>query len=131
MIEKTIYVADDGQEFDCEEDCLEYEFSLKDCSGIILADLDYERIPFNYNTELGNIAYIVIKNKESAILFQENCDRQGFVSPWDSYHIEPCAGAYFWDDDNFSWISYEDWKSNMIRQVQVKEEIFSKLSKGD
>lgn len=129
MIEKTVYVANDGKEFDCAEECLKHEFSLKDCSGIILADSNIERIPFEYDTLLENIAYIVVKNKESAILFQESCDHHGIVSPWDSYHIEPCTGEYFWDDNSFDWTSYENWKSDMLKQIQEKEEIFSKLWK--
>lgn len=133
MIEKTIYIAVDGQEFDDEEDCLEHEFSLKDCSGIILADSNKKRIPFKYDTDLERVAYIIVKTKESADILQDSCDRQSVVSPWNCYKDgnEPSAGAYFWDDNSYSWISYEDWKSDMLEQIQKKEEIFSKISKGD
>ena len=131
MTEKTIYVAVDGQRFDDKEDCLRHEFSLRDYSGIVLADSNNKRIPFEYDTNLEEVAYIIIKDKKSAIIFQDNCNRLDIYSHWDCLGIEPCAGAYFWDDNNHSWISCENWKSDILKQIQEKEDIFSEVSKGD
>ena len=69
MIEKTIYVAFDGKEFDDENECERYESKeLQDKYGkdLLVYNEDGELIPFDNDYRLSqDSAYVVCKSEEA------------------------------------------------------------------
>lgn len=62
---KTIYIADDGTEFEDEDECLQYESSLTAmCEFVQLYDRDFQPIAWNpedYEAMWNHLYYIVIE----------------------------------------------------------------------
>lgn len=70
MIIKKTYISDDGEEFETEEECLEYEKSLNSIDGVVLFDSKLEVIHGENPVDAYNEAfYIYISNVERAERF--------------------------------------------------------------
>ena len=123
MIEKTIYVAFDGKEFDDEGDCREYELNtkLKDIGDdLLLYDKNGKKIEKIDNQLLAeSIDYIVIKSEKAYEYFVEQMDYIGLNYP-DYYNSPICS--YYYDYDENEWINIED-------RVQCLQLEIDKLSK--
>lgn len=123
MIEKTIYVAFDGKEFDDEGDCREYELNtkLKDIGDdLLLYDKNGKKIEKIDNQLLAeSIDYIVIKSEKAYEYFVEQMDYFGLNYP-DYYNSPICS--YYYDYDENEWINIED-------RVQCLQLEIDKLSK--
>lgn len=86
MKKVVTWIADDGEEFDTEEQCLAYEHRFDDAlDAALFLDDDFNVIPFNLERVYDSFQYIVIKDAEKArdlfwaIYNWENC----FVIPKD------------------------------------------------
>ena len=123
MIEKTIYVAFDGKEFDNEGDCREYELNtkLKDVGDdLLLYDKNGKKIEKIDNQLLAeSIDYIVVKSEKAYEYFVEQMDYFGLNYP-DFYDSPICS--YYYDYDENEWINIED-------RVQCLQLEIDKLSK--
>ena len=123
MIEKTIYVAFDGKEFDDEGDCREYELNtkLKDIGDdLLLYDKNGKKIEKIDNQLLAeSIDYIVVKSEKAYEYFVEQMDYFGLNYP-DYYNSPICS--YYYDYDENEWINIED-------RVQCLQLEIDKLSK--
>ena len=123
MIQKTIYVAFDGKEFDDEDDCREYELNtkLKDVGDdLLLYDKNGKKIEKIDNQLLAeSIDYIVIKSEKAYEYFVEQMDYFGLNYP-DFYDSPICS--YYYDYDENEWINIED-------RVQCLQLEIDKLSK--
>ena len=123
MIQKTIYVAFDGKEFDDEDDCREYELNtkLKDVGDdLLLYDKNGKKIEKIDNQLLAeSIDYIVIKSEKAYEYFVEQIDYFGLNYP-DFYDSPICS--YYYDYDENEWINIED-------RVQCLQLEIDKLSK--
>lgn len=123
MIEKTIYVAFDGKEFDDEGDCREYELNtkLKNIGDdLLLYDKNGKKIEKIDNQLLAeSIDYIVVKSEKAYEYFVEQMDYFGLNYP-DYYNSPICS--YYYDYDENEWINIED-------RVQCLQLEIDKLSK--
>ena len=123
MTEKTVYIAFDGEEFDNEYDCREYELNtkLKDIGDdLLLYDKNGKKIEKIDNQLLAeSIDYIVVKSEKAYEYFVEQMDYFGLNYP-DYYNSPICS--YYYDYDENEWINIED-------RVQCLQLEIDKLSK--
>lgn len=115
MIEKTVYVANDGTEFENERECLEYEAST-DFSDILRAVDFYsekgEIIPSGHDLTQFNRAYddaLFIVIPSSSKLKDERIEKFSDDVMNEVYgKVFPTAtGIYRWDGWNEEWVSFE------------------------
>lgn len=67
MKKVVTWIADDGEEFDTEEQCLAYEHRFDDAlDAALFLDDDFNVIPFNLERVYDSFQYIVIKDAEKA-----------------------------------------------------------------
>ena len=115
MIEKIVYVADDGKEFETEEECIAYENRdsiHKILDAVTLYNIDGERINratvFENFIELFNsylTKYLIIDssaNEEDLIRFSS------FLYNVHGVEFPTCAGKYRWDSDKENWVEFEE-----------------------
>ena len=91
MIERIIYEADDGTEFDYEEDCLEYEWGLKLGDNIqfsLLGRRKNKLNPKDYSSY--EDAWFIFVPNETAFKQLQNA--------WDGNYIDTCYPPFLWDD---------------------------------
>lgn len=91
MIERIIYEADDGTEFDYEEDCLQYEWGLKLGNNPQFSLLSHKKKkldPKSYSS-YEDAWFIFIPN---ATAFRQLQDA------WDGNYIDTCRPSFLWDD---------------------------------
>jgi hypothetical protein len=91
MIERIIYEADDGTEFDFEEDCLQYEWGLKLGDNIQFCLLGRKKNKLNPKdyTSYEDAWFIFVPN-ETAFKQLQNA--------WDGNYIDTCYPPFLWDD---------------------------------
>lgn len=116
MIEKTVYVANDGTEFENERECLEYE-ALTDFSDI-LRTVDFysengEIIPSGHDLNQFNRAYddaLFIVIPSSSKLKDERIKKFSDDVMDEVYGktFPTATGIYRWDGWNEEWVSFED-----------------------
>lgn len=132
MIEKTVYVANDGTEFENEEECLEYE-AVTNFSDILHTVLFHsetgEIIPSNHDLNQFNRAYddalfIVIPSSsnlkdERIKKFSDNVmnDLYGKIFP-------TTTGIYRWNAWDDEWTSFEDDSNELIEKWSNLLDIF-------
>lgn len=96
MKTKTVYIADDGKEFDTLEDCVNYEtaeMSITNCgfmAGVNGVTKEIEEVDFVY--------------------FDEPAEMENFILVSDRLNLttegmpeEPSMGYYTWDYDSLMW----------------------------
>lgn len=105
------YIAEDGTRFDCEDDCLRYEQSLKAkafADQALLFDMDGE--PLEISDSGFEAAYfIVCKTVAAADFLYENYG--SWDNPWDRDGVSEGVWVY-WDDD---W-----YRANAILELSDK-----------
>ena len=129
MLEKTVYVADDGKEFETEEECVEYEqHSVIESvlKGITLYDEYEEKTIANFinledfheKYENSRFSFLIIKDcvNEDNLLEFENIFYYRF-----GMHIPQHTGVYCWDNDTEEWVTFEE---DMARFMSKWEKIF-------
>lgn len=121
MIEKVIYIADDGKTFEYEEDCLEYEqrqlyTTANAKNDLFCFDIDNQRyFPTTYQ-DFENLKSFFCKTQEAYEILQqveENADASFLPFESDSYQphdydeeIVPILNVH-WVYDNDEWICLE------------------------
>lgn len=108
----TKYVANDGIEFDDEDECLEYElkvkvkniygFTIYDCNGKEIKPTDYRDL----DCFIDEARYIKITDIKGWDAFSELCEENDvyFDYGMDDFYER---GLYFFDDDHEYWVSWE------------------------
>lgn len=96
--EVEFYRAFDGKEFERDDECIDYEMSLK-MESIEAYDEDFEK------TEFEGAKYVVVHSEEELNLIDEICDYNG----WTSDGI--CeVGLYQYSNDRY----YDRWEKVKI-----------------
>ena len=92
---KTIYIANDGTEFEDEDECLQYESSLTTmCEFVQLYDCDFQPItwnPENYEAMWNCLYYIVIephREEEAEEWWQNSFGMMLNVNPFNELDAE-------------------------------------------
>lgn len=111
MIIKQLYIADDGTEFEDEEECVKYE-QEKEAFGIrgmaFLLTEDYKLLPL-LPKSLEDAWFIVIEDTEAIPLLIEWSKQYGIYHPWDRYSRLPHhPGIYFFRADGEQWYHLGD-----------------------
>ncbi|MCM1217350.1 MAG: hypothetical protein NC548_22880 [Lachnospiraceae bacterium] len=108
MIKKTIYVAEDGSQFDTETDCRKYEeenLKAEKLDSQIHCYNEYGfPVPYwisNYDT----VVFIAIDSKEAASYFADVMLGSEFSDAFLPF-VYPTAGKWIYDEENEIWIDY-------------------------
>ena len=124
MTEITKYVADDGTEFDFEDECLEYElkgkirdiygFTVYDCNGKEIKPEDYRDL----DCFVGEARYIKITNIKGWDEFSDLCEENDvyFYDGMDDFCEK---GLYYFDDDHDYWLNW-DAEYEKLRTIRRK-----------
>lgn len=90
----TVYIACDGKEFDDRDDCVNYEFQLKEKQ---LLFFDSKLFPSN----LDNCTYIYIRTEAELEILQELCD----FSDISCVGLIDGPGVYMYEDRRDKWLN--------------------------
>ena len=97
-VKKTVYIADDGQEFVCEDDCLDHEFD------IMVKFLDGYCYDKTFNkTSVEDCVFAYLPSGELVKIFVEACDGYGLVSDG----VDK-PGIYMYSDFSATWVNMDD-----------------------
>jgi len=123
MIEKTMYIANDGKAFENEEDCREYEARIE-FSDILQSVtlfsedgkvIEFGNTLFTFDEALDDAIFILIPSylRDERIKYFSDT-----VSELDGKIFPTATGLYRWDwhNDNDGWISFETDVSQMTKQ---------------
>lgn len=114
MTEITKYIADDGKEFDNEDDCLEYEkgIEIKKVYGFKAYDRQGKEIfPKDYISDMNDFIYdvyfIKVENIKGWEEFENLC-----LDEFDTYFYDGLdeiseTGLYYKDEDYDCWVNWE------------------------
>ena len=126
-MEKIVkYVAFDGTEFDCEEDCANYELETKAKDYIEYFTLyDYDRKPIKFCADdeiLADVFYIVIKDEKAISFLDDWMIDYGchFTIGKSAYNqnIKNCVGLWMWDEQEEGW---KHWETEMSKMRELGE----------
>lgn len=126
MKEITKYIADDGKEFDDEDECLDYERGIKilkvygfrayDRQGKEIFPKDYVRNMDDFNYDA---CYIKVENIRGWEEFEELCIDEFETCFYDGLDNISENGLYYKDDDHDCWTSW-DYEYEKLRNIRRK-----------
>ena len=108
----TKYVAEDGTEFEFEDECLDYElkgkirdiygFTAYDCNGKEIKPEEYRDL----DCFVSEARYIKVTDIKGWDAFSDLCEEQDvyFYDGMDDFYEK---GLYYFDDDHDYWLSWE------------------------
>lgn len=111
MTEKTIYVADDGKEFNEEWDCRIYEREcrinpLLKSGTIVMWNRDKKR-----TTETDDAYYVSVKSLPAARVLKDIFDEDGYECPcYNSWSGKLEIGEFYYDGEYDKWHSLDELK---------------------
>lgn len=103
LVKKEIYIADDGKEFEDEEDCLDYEFDK------VKGELTYYDAALDEIDEPDECVFVDLRTEKDVKLCKHVFDVYGVH---DGGIDEP--GLYMWWETEQQWMNL-DWLINHIR----------------
>lgn len=122
----TKYIADDGKEFDDEDECLDYERGIKihKVYGFRAYDRQGKEIfPKNYVSDMDDfvydVCYIRVDNIRGWEEFEELCNDEFDTYFYDGLDSISETGLYFKDDDHDYWVSW-DAEYEKLRAIRRK-----------
>lgn len=120
------WVAEDGEQFDTEKACYDYEHQHDDlASRVVLID-DGKRIdPFtNFRKAIEDCYEMIIPDDETAVELMDFFKYEGLESPWDIFNgLEVVAGHYYYED---GWSCIE----SEIRELEDRLYRMEEIRKG-
>ena len=126
MKEITKYIADDGKEFEDEDECLDYERGLKihKVYGFRAYDRQGKEIfPKNYVSDMDDFTYdahyIKVDNVKGWEEFEELCNYEFDTYFYDGLDEISQTGLYFKDDDHDFWTNW-DYEYEKLRNIRKK-----------
>ena len=114
MIEKTIYIADDGTEFDNEDECLRYEskIALSELGDRILF-FDENRRPLELSCDnYEKCFYIVIKDESAISHFISTMEDEGYSE------LPHSVGVYEYNTYTDKWVNLSEKVANIINLIK-------------
>jgi len=111
MIEKIIYVADDGTEFEDEDECFDYERAIK--FGDVEKDITFwDRYFRKLNIENPDLAddavYVKVDTEKAYDWFNNYLREEEYITLADCVTPRPkLTGLYFYDTNNDVWKQLE------------------------
>lgn len=106
MTELHLYIAEDGTEFEDEQECLAYEagYRAKELKGkVVLLDRQFKSIPLDNLAEWENTFFIFTKDVSALHELRAvwDWDLTGLCPP--GFLFEDTAGLFAYDEDNDTW----------------------------
>lgn len=123
MIIKRTFIADDGEEFESEEACIEYEEAMNPEGGVIFYDGNMKRVTKENGpaSMLDHAMYLYISNaKKAQKFFDWIVQYYGMAVP-----IELTDGAMFVYDDRAQ--GYCNLNDKIRALIDIQDEIFKDL----
>lgn len=120
---RKIYISDDGEEFDSEEECLEHEDRLNSIDSVMLFDSKKKLITDkNPSTAYERACYIYVRDTNRAKTFLEWVHSEcGYAVP----SLVRAGELYFYDESTNKFKSYtsmvidlDDTKNKILAQVR-------------
>ena len=119
---KTIYVADDGTEFDTERECYEYEHRYDNIvkSGVVFFDSKHNRMPTDDIVDCAERCLgLYVPTEESAKLVHELFRTIGCESPWSDYSSTFDIGYFVYKNE---WVAID---REMKRLTDLRNSLIS------
>ena len=114
---KTVYIADDGKQFDNEYDCESYELEKK-MKNIIILTSDEEIISSLERAELADI--IIAPTKDGV---ENACDIMRYYGIY-TRGLE--QGINFYNESKGGWVSFDEIHTDTIGKLKAIEAIGEK-----
>ena len=103
------WVAEDGEEFDTEKECYEYEHQHDDLARkVILIDRHGNRLnnTGNFKKDIEDCYEMIVDDDETAVELMDFFKYQDVESPWDRFNgLDVVAGHYYYEN---GWHCLED-----------------------
>lgn len=126
MTEITKYIADDGKEFEDEDECLDYERGIKvlKAYGFRVYDRQGKEIfPKDYVKDMDEFSYdayyIKVENIRGWEEFEDLCNDEFDTYFYDGLDEISETGLYFKDDDHDCWTNW-DYEYEKLREIRKK-----------
>ncbi len=115
------WVAEDGEEFDTEKECYEYEHKYDALAGKIIL-FENERTPLHRTSmldyDIQKASAMYIPNDETALELMEFMTELGTEHPWDRFNgLDVEAGYYYYE--NSEWHNAERELENAERKLNT------------
>lgn len=113
MTIKTVFIANDGKEFEDEYECQCYELSMevrKTCGALKFFDEDGKKLEVSPRA-VDEVFFVVAENDFAVEVAQKVFAEGGYVSPWDCGTYDPGYYVYVGDRrDMFraEWLDFND-----------------------
>ena len=117
------WVAEDGEEFDTEKACYDYEHQHDDLASRVVLINDGRRIDAfaNFRKAIEDCEEMIVDDDETAVELMAFFKYEGMESPWDKFNgLDVVAGHYFYDD--YGWHCVE-------AEIKELEDRFYKMEK--
>ena len=96
------WVAEDGEEFDSEEACYEYEHQHDDlASKVVLIDRNGNRLDntATFRNNIEDCYEMIIDDDETAVRLMDYFKYEGAKSPWNKFNgLDMVAGHYYYEN---------------------------------
>lgn len=96
------WVAEDGEEFDSEKACYDYEHQHDDlASKVTLIDRDGNLLsnPSTFRNNIEDCYEMIIDDDETAVRLMDYFKYEGAESPWDKFNgLDVVAGHYYYEN---------------------------------
>lgn len=130
MIKIIKFIADDGKEFDDENECEEYELLLegkKVTNALHFYDNNHNPIRYNTKFDFGEVMYVEVLTGTASSFLRRLCDYQGFMCPCVDEYGYNLTGRFFYDDYKNEWKSLEKEQRNLDMIAEVFEKKLDKF----
>ena len=130
MTEKITYVAIDGREFEDEQECIDYEKSLKLnnlCRSTTFLNEEFQIMDIK-TLDPQQVFYIYVNNDDDKNFINEYFNNEWCSSPFSTdfgqyADLSECSGWFFYDNNQDNWKHFE----TEIQIYQNMENNFSKI----
>ena len=121
------WVAEDGEEFDSEKECYDYEHRHDNlASKVTLIDRDGNLLDntATFRKNIEDCYEMIIDDDETAVRLMDFFKYEGAESPWDRYNgLDVVAGHYYYEN---GWRCVED----EIRKLEDRFHRMEEIRKG-
>lgn len=126
MTTKTTYIANDGEEFETEEECLAYEKAMDPSEGVVMFDSEYEILHGGVPAAMYEAAmYLYIINEKKATAFFNWIGvNTGYNTPSD-YHTGDLL--YYSDYHDYNKDDYSNLDKDISELIKKKEILIGKI----
>lgn len=109
LVEREVYIASDGTEFDDENECEGYEMRLIE-EQMLFFDSEFRR------TVIERCAYAVLRTDEEVKQFKHVCDYMGYADRGLNQ-----SGVYMYSESDDRWLNLYEVMENIERVMRDEQ----------